>query len=84
MFLIEPNSGISTILESTQSLTVNLPHKKVRRSGSIFNEVWEYVVKGKKANPGHYKAEYTSIETSINMNFNPEDLVDTILNIGLD
>lgn len=60
MSVIEPNSSTSTPLESTPSdseTNYDLPQKRVRKGGPVFDEVWDYVVKGEKVNPGHYKAE---------------------------
>ncbi|CAG8614278.1 12703_t:CDS:2, partial [Gigaspora margarita] len=33
------------------------PQKRNRRDGPVFGEVWDYVIRHKKVNPGHYKAE---------------------------
>ncbi|CAG8738690.1 19687_t:CDS:1, partial [Cetraspora pellucida] len=67
MSLVEPNSGTSTPLESTQSeseTNCDLPRKKLRKGGLAFNKVWDYVIKGEKVNPRHYKAECFHCEMS--------------------
>ncbi|CAG8560728.1 15691_t:CDS:2, partial [Gigaspora rosea] len=32
------------------------PQKRNRRGGPVFDEVWDYVIRREKVNPGHYKA----------------------------
>ncbi|CAG8823291.1 23984_t:CDS:2, partial [Racocetra persica] len=76
MSLVEPNSGTSTPLESTQSeseTNCDLSRKKIRKGGPAFDKVWDYVIKGEKVNPEHYKTEYFHVERPGRENI-PEDI----------
>ncbi|CAG8798529.1 9805_t:CDS:1, partial [Racocetra persica] len=54
--LSELCADVASLSESETSY--DRPQKRNRQGGLVFDEVWDYVIRREKVNPGHYKAEY--------------------------
>lgn len=52
---LEPCTDVASPSESETSN--DRSQKRERQGGPVFDEVWNYVIRGERVNPGHYKAE---------------------------
>ncbi|CAG8793199.1 17580_t:CDS:1, partial [Racocetra persica] len=52
---LEPCADVTSQSESETSN--DRSQKRNRQGGPVFDEVWDYVIRREKVNPGHYKAE---------------------------